>query len=92
MELHITARDILAGDVFTLHDHEREAADTTWPTALRGHVVIRFTDGGDAVVPADRPITVTRKKHTGPGHVPMWHDSTARDAGAPSDYCLCEDA
>ncbi|MFJ3248378.1 hypothetical protein [Streptomyces sp. NPDC086782] len=60
VELTITARDIRAGDVFTLHGHERTAAESTWPTALRGHVHIRFTDGGDAVVPAGRPITVTR--------------------------------
>lgn len=60
-ELHITAREIRAGDVFTLHGHERTAADNTWPTAMRGHVVIRFADGGDAVVPADRPLTVFRQ-------------------------------
>lgn len=59
-ELHITARDIRAGDVFTLHNHVRRAAHSTWPTALRGHVVVAFEGGGDAVIPADRPITVTR--------------------------------
>ncbi|MFE0326275.1 hypothetical protein ACFW08_05600 [Streptomyces sp. NPDC058960] len=60
-QLHITARDIRAGDVFVLHGHVRTAADSTWPTALRGHVHVRFADGGDAVIPADRPITVTRQ-------------------------------
>jgi hypothetical protein len=59
-ELHVTARDIRAGDVFTLHGHERTAAGATWPTALRGHVHVRFVDGGDAVIPADRPISVRR--------------------------------
>lgn len=60
-QLNITARDIRAGDVFTLHGHERTAAHNTWPTALRGHVHISFVGGGDAVVPADRPVTVTRQ-------------------------------
>lgn len=92
-ELHITARDVRRGDVFTLHGHERTAADTVWPTALRGHVYVKFDGGGDAVIPADRPLTVTRPEaHAGPGHAPMWHDSTARDAGASPDYCLCEAA
>jgi hypothetical protein len=59
-DLSITARDIRRGDRFTLHGHERTAAVNTWPTALRGHVYVRFVDGGDAVIPADRPITVTR--------------------------------
>ncbi|MFB7114098.1 hypothetical protein [Streptomyces sp. NPDC056291] len=59
-ELQITARDIRRGDVFTLHGHERPAADNTWPTALRGHVYVSFTDGGDAVIPAGRPIVVQR--------------------------------
>jgi hypothetical protein len=58
--LTVTARDIRAGDVFTLHGHERTAAHSTWPTALRNHVHISFVGGGDAVVPADRPVTVTR--------------------------------
>ncbi|MFG3014367.1 hypothetical protein ACGFZB_28895 [Streptomyces cinerochromogenes] len=60
VELPILARDVQAGDVFTLHGHERRAKYGTWPTALRGHVYIKFTDGGDAVVPADRPLTVMR--------------------------------
>jgi hypothetical protein len=59
-ELHIAAREIREGDVFTLHGHERTAAGATWPTALRGHVYVRFVDGGDAVIPAERPITVRR--------------------------------
>jgi hypothetical protein len=63
-ELHITARYIRAGDVFTLHAHERTAAHSTWPTALRGHVHVAFVGGGDAVLPADRPITVTRTMAT----------------------------
>jgi hypothetical protein len=58
--LTVTARDIRAGDVFTLHGHERTATHSTWPTALRNHVHISFVGGGDAVVPADRPVTVTR--------------------------------
>jgi glutaredoxin-related protein len=58
--LTVTARDIRAGDVFTLHGHERTATHSTWPTALRNHVHISFVGGGDAVIPADRPVTVTR--------------------------------
>ncbi|MEU0860666.1 hypothetical protein ABZ352_35670 [Streptomyces griseofuscus] len=59
-QLNITAHDIRRGDVFTLHGHERTAAESTWPTALRGHVYVSFTDGGHAVIPAGRPVTVTR--------------------------------
>jgi glutaredoxin-related protein len=59
-QLPITARDIRKGDVFVLHGHERTAAHNTWPTALRGHVHVSFVGGGDAVIPADRPINVTR--------------------------------
>lgn len=58
--LTITAREIHGGDVFTLHGHERTAAHSTWPTALRGHVHISFVGGGDAVVPADTPVVVQR--------------------------------
>jgi hypothetical protein len=58
--LTVTAREIRAGDVFTLHGHERTATHSTWPTALRNHVHISFVGGGDAVIPADRFITVTR--------------------------------
>jgi len=58
-ELHVTARDIQQGDRFTLHGHEREALDGAWP-AIPGHVHIPFVGGGDAVVPADRPVTVVR--------------------------------
>lgn len=60
IEQHITARQIRQGDVFVLHGRERTAACSTWPTALRGHVHISFVGGGDAVIPADRPFTVTR--------------------------------
>ncbi|WP_435613253.1 hypothetical protein [Streptomyces sp. bgisy159] len=59
-ELHITAREIREGDVFVLHGHVRTAAESTWPTALRGHVHVTFAEGGDAVIPANRPITVRR--------------------------------
>lgn len=59
-QVHITARDIRRGDRFILHGYERVAANSTWPLALRGHVHIEFEGGGDAIVPADRPITVTR--------------------------------
>ncbi|MGW1547459.1 hypothetical protein [Streptomyces sp. NPDC002346] len=62
--LPIPARDIRAGDVFTLHGHERTAARSTWPTALRNHAHISFVGGGDAVVPADRIITVTRAQES----------------------------
>jgi hypothetical protein len=59
-EHHITAREILAGDVFTLHAHERTALRDAWPVMLRGHVYVRFVGGGGATLPADRPVTVTR--------------------------------
>jgi glutaredoxin-related protein len=61
----VTARDIRAGDVFTLHGHERTATHSTWPTALRNHVHISFVGGGDAVIPADRQFVVTRAKELG---------------------------
>jgi glutaredoxin-related protein len=63
--LTVTARDIRAGDVFTLHGHERTATHSTWPTALRNHVHISFVGGGDAVIPADRKVVVTRAKELG---------------------------
>jgi len=63
--LTVTARDIRAGDVFTLHGHERAATHSTWPTALRNHVHISFAGGGAAVVPADRQFVVTRAKELG---------------------------
>jgi hypothetical protein len=59
-EHHITAREIHAGDVFTLHTHKRTALRDAWPVMLRGHVYVRFASGGGATLPAGRPITVTR--------------------------------
>jgi hypothetical protein len=56
---NIEARQIRGGDVFVLHGHERTADGPAWPTA-KGHVHIRFVDGGDAVILASRPLTVTR--------------------------------
>ncbi|MFF1625623.1 hypothetical protein [Streptomyces sp. NPDC058272] len=56
---NIEARQVRGGDVFVLHGHERTADSPAWPTA-RGHVHIRFAGGGDAVILATRPLTVTR--------------------------------
>lgn len=60
---HITARQIRHGDVFVLHGHERTADGAAWPVG-RHDVHIRFVGGGDAVISADRPLTVTRKVPT----------------------------
>ncbi|WP_405620341.1 hypothetical protein [Streptomyces sp. NBC_00076] len=59
IEEHITARQIRRGDVFVLHGHVRTADSPAWPS-FDGHVHIGFVGGGDATVPADKPITVTR--------------------------------
>ncbi|MGW1268143.1 hypothetical protein [Streptomyces sp. NPDC002491] len=59
-ELNITARQVRGGDVFVLHGHERTADGPAWPVG-RGHVHIRFAGGGDAVISADRPLTVQRR-------------------------------
>ncbi|MEU3285634.1 hypothetical protein [Streptomyces longwoodensis] len=59
-EHHIAAREILAGDTFTLHAHERTALRDAWPVVRRGHVYVEFVGGGGATLPADRPVTVTR--------------------------------
>lgn len=59
IEENITARQIRPGDVFILHGHTRTADGPAWPTR-NNHVHIRFQGGGDAVVDADRPLTVTR--------------------------------
>ncbi|MET9126961.1 hypothetical protein [Streptomyces sp. NPDC004528] len=64
IEQNITARQIRSGDVFVLHGHTRTADGPAWPTALQGHVHIRFDGGGEAVVQADRPLTVTRQVAT----------------------------
>ncbi|HLL34159.1 MAG TPA: hypothetical protein VK545_09760 [Streptomyces sp.] len=58
-ELHITAREIQHVDVFVLHGHVRTSHGGAWP-AQSGHVHLQFVGGGDAVIPADRPITVRR--------------------------------
>lgn len=60
MELHITAREIRDGDIFVIHGHERTASGPAWPV-VANHVHIGFADGGDAVLPADRPLTVVRQ-------------------------------
>lgn len=60
---HITARQIRHGDVFVLHGHQRTADGPAWPTS-RHDVHIRFQGGGDAVISADRPLTVTRTVET----------------------------
>jgi hypothetical protein len=57
--LDVTARQIRPGDIFVLHTHLRVAATPAFPTANH-HVHIRFVGGGDAVIGADYPLTVTR--------------------------------
>jgi hypothetical protein len=59
-ELHVTARDIRQGDVFTLHTHERTALRDVWAVLTRGHVYVQFVGGGGATIPADKPLTVMR--------------------------------
>ncbi|MEV5319107.1 hypothetical protein AB0K92_15875 [Streptomyces sp. NPDC052687] len=58
-ELHITAREIRHGDIFLLHGHVRTSHGGAWP-AQSGHVHLQFVGGGDAVLPADKPVTVRR--------------------------------
>jgi len=60
IELDVEARQVREGDVFILHGHERTANAPAWPVRPRGHVHIRFVGGGDAVILATRPLTVTR--------------------------------
>lgn len=59
-ELSILARQIRAGDVFTLHGRERTAADTAWPS-VTGSVFVALEDEGKAWIPKDRPMTVRRQ-------------------------------
>ncbi|MEU3986137.1 hypothetical protein AB0F77_39780 [Streptomyces sp. NPDC026672] len=58
-ELNITARGILRGDVFELHGHTRQASKDAWPTR-DGNVHVPFAGGGDAFIPENRPVTVSR--------------------------------
>ncbi|MFD7776610.1 hypothetical protein [Streptomyces sp. NPDC059753] len=58
-EVTVPARQLRVGDVFTLHGHERTAADYPWPAGA-GSVSLAFIGGGYAVVPAERPIVVRR--------------------------------
>jgi hypothetical protein len=82
-ELHITASEIRRGDVFTLHGHEHTAI---WPAYVTfgNHVHLKW-DGGDATIPADRPLTVTRTVPSG-----LSPRCTCGETACESELCDCD--
>lgn len=55
----VAARQIRRGDIFTLHGHTRTADSPAWPSTA-GHVHVRFVGGGDATLPEDYELVVSR--------------------------------
>ncbi|WP_097964548.1 hypothetical protein [Streptomyces sp. or20] len=55
----IPARDLRRGDEFELHRHTRTAAYDAVKTT-RGSIRVAFTNGGEAFLPADQEIRVSR--------------------------------
>ncbi|MFD5198860.1 hypothetical protein ACFWM7_01560 [Streptomyces sp. NPDC058375] len=55
----IPAREIRRGDEFDLHRHTRTAAYNAVKT-IRGSVRVALADGGEAYLPADHEIRVSR--------------------------------
>ncbi|MGW6638524.1 hypothetical protein [Streptomyces cyaneofuscatus] len=57
--LLIPARDIRRGDEFDLHRHTRTAARDA-VKSVHGSIRVAFTNGGEAYLPADHEIRVSR--------------------------------
>lgn len=55
----IPAREIRRSDEFDLHRHTRTASRDAVKT-IRGSIRVAFTDGGEAYLPADQEIRVSR--------------------------------